>query len=279
METITSIATAARNSVFGETATATHPGVEPPTDDTSGKGTADAPYDSGNVPEQVPTQSGTEPPSGGSPGRGTAEAPFDRGNEPEQIQVSGLTTDTAGATDTSLPSNTTPASKIDNPDPSIPSDMKSAVASNEATNTINKATSNTPSTDTESKAKKIGTAKPGSHSALFGLGPKDESSSGGSAARPPKGSGELSGTIDEAGEVMGQQAEIEKRGADEDDAGGYVGLKKAAMEEEEKKKNGGGGAADGTSWTGAKSAAAAEEEEERDPSTSSTMCSDTSYFG
>jgi hypothetical protein len=279
METISSIATAARNSVFGETATATQPGFEPPAGDASGKGTADAPHDSGNVPEQVPTQSGTEPPSGGSPGRGTAEAPFDRGNEPEQIQASGLTTDTTGATDTSLPSNTTPASKINHPDPSNPSDMKSAVASNEATNTINKVTSNTPSTDTESKAKKIGTAKPGSHSALFGLGPKDESSSGGSAARPPKGSGELSGMIDEAGEVMGQQAEMEKRGADEDDTGGYVGLKKAAMEEEEKKKNGGGGgAADGTSWTGAKSAAA-EEEEERDPSTSSTMCSDTSYFG
>jgi hypothetical protein len=275
METISSIATAARNSVFGETASTIQTSVEPPAGNASGKGTADAPHDPGNVPEQVPTQSGTEPPSGGSPGRGTAEAPFDRGNEPEQIQASGLTTDT------SLPSNTTPASKINNPDPSNPSDMKSAVASNEASNTINKVTSNTPSTDTESKAKKIGTAKPGSHSALFGLGPKDESSSGGGggAVHPPKGSGELSGTIDEAGEMMGQQAEMEKRGADEDDTGGYVGLKKAAMEEEEKKKNGGGGAVEGTSWTGAKSAAAAEEEEERDPSTSSTMCSDTPYFG
>ncbi len=182
----------------------------------------------------ITTQSGTEPPAADAPGKGTREIPYDPGN------------------------NTTPASKIDNPDPSAPSEMKSAVASNETANTVSKVTSNT-SFETESKPKKTGTAQPGSHSALFGLGAEAEREN---VIHPPKSSRELGGTIQEAGEEMGKQAEMEKRGASEDDTGGYVGLKKAAMEEEEKRRN--GGAAEGKALS---APAVVEEEEERDPST------------
>jgi hypothetical protein len=268
METITNIATAARNSVFGETAATTQSGTEPPAGNAPGKGTPDAPHDPGNVPEQLLTEPGIEPPSGGPAGKGTAEAPFHPGNSPEQVQVRGSTTDTTEKPD-SLPTSSTPASKIDNPDPSNPSEMKSAVASNDAANAANTTTTTTTTTtetEPESKPKKTGTAKPGSHSALFGLGPKNEDGGGASGAiHPPKGSGELSGTIDEAGETMGKQAEMEKKGLDEDDTGGYVGLKKAAMEEEEKKRNNGGGFGGGAFATAPESKPP--EEEEREPST------------
>lgn len=269
MEAISSIATMARNSVFGENPTSTQSGTEPPAGDASGKGTSEASHDPGNVPEQVPTQPGTEPPSGGPPGKGTtAEGPSDRGNEPEQVQASGGTAHVAGATD-SPPPNTTPASKIDTPDPSSPSEMKSVVASNDAANNpATKVASNAPSETDSVKAKKTGTAKPGSHSALFGLGKKEEGGDGGGATHPPKGSGGVSGTIDEAAEVVNEQAELEKRGTSEDDTGGYVGLKKAAMEEEEKRRN--GGATEGRSWMAA--TAAKTEHEDRDPSNVAPTC-------
>jgi hypothetical protein len=259
MDTISNIAAAARNSVFGGNAPAAQSGTEPPTSHTPGEGTTEAPYDSGNVPEQNPTQPGTEPPSGGPAGKGTAEAPFDRGNEPEQIQVTGSTADTTSKPDP-LPSNTTPASKIDKPDPSAPSELKSAVDSNDATNSpATKVISNSSTSESESKPKKTGTAKPGSHSALFGLGTKGE---GGGTIHPPKSSAELPRTIDEAGEESAEQAQVEKKVVDDDDdTGGYVGFKKAAMEEEEKKRNGGAG----------KAPAPAVVEEEREPSTSTHL--------
>lgn len=246
METISSIATVARKSVFGENATTTQSGTEPPAGNAPGKGTPDAPYDPGNVPEQVPTESGVEPPSGGPPGKGTADAPFDRGNEPEQVQITGGIANTTSATD-SLPSNTTPASKINNPDPSNPSEMQAAVASNDASNptSTTKVTNNTASSDTESNPKPTSTVKPGSHSALFGLGKKEDGGAS-DTIHPPKSSRELTGTIAEAAEVMNEQAEKESKGATEDDTGGYLGLKKAAMEEEEKRRN--GGASAGTGW-------------------------------
>ena len=261
METISSIATVARKSVFGENATATQSGTEPPAGDAPGKGTPDIPYDLGNVPEQVPTESGVEPPSGGPPGKGTADAPFDRGNEPEQVQITGGTANTTSTIDP-LPSNTTPTSKIDNSDPSNPSEMKAAVASNGASNptSTTKVTDHTAPSDTESKPKPTGTAKPGSHSALFGLGKKDDGDAS-DTIHPPKSSRELTGTIAEAAEVMNEQAEKENKGASEDDTGGYLGLKKAAMEEEEKKRN--GGASEGTGWAPGAAATASE----REPST------------
>jgi hypothetical protein len=280
MTTISNIATAPRNSVFGESAATTKSGAEPPAGDAPGKGTPEAPYDPGNVPEQAPTQPGTEPPSGGPPGKGTAEAPFDPGNEPEQTQVTGSSSGMADATEPP-PSSSIPASKIDNPDPSVPSDMETALASNDAANTANQATatasSPTASDPDQNKLKKEGTAKPGSHSALFGLGPKEDRKEGSGGAtttsssagiHPPKESGELSGTIDEVAEVMGEQVEMEKKGASEDDTGGYVGLKKAAMEEEEKKRNGSGDPEGKSAPPPAAAAASKEEQEERDSSTS-----------
>lgn len=272
METISSMATVARKSVFGESATTTQSGTEPPAGDVPGKGTPDAPYDPGNVPEQVSIESGVEPPSGGPPGRGTADAPFDRGNEPEQVQMTGGTANTTSATD-SLPSNSTPISKINNPDPSNPSEMKAAVASDDASNptSTTELTNNTASSDTESKPKPTGTTKPISHSALFGLGKKEDGGAS-DAIHPPKSSRELTGTIAEAAEVMNEQAEKEKEGASEDDTGGYLGLKKAAMEEEEKKRN--GGASEGTGW--APGAAAAPSE--REPSTCDPLFSLHSGF-
>lgn len=255
METISSLATVARKSVFGESATTTQSGTEPPAGGAPGEGTKDAPYDPGNVPEQVPTVPGTEPPAGGPPGKGTIEAPFDRGNEPEQTQVTGSTTDAACATEPP-PSKTTHSSKIDNPNISAPSEVTSTEAYSETANTANKVTSNTPS-ESDPKPKKTGTVKPTSHSALFGLGKKEE---GGGTVHPPQSSGELSGTIDEAGKELGKQADMEKKGATEDDTGGYVGLKKAAMEEEEKRRNG------GAEMTSSAPAAAVVEDEERVPS-------------
>lgn len=273
METISNIAIAARNSVFGESATtAPTRSSEPPAAGAPSEGIKEAPHQVDNVPEQVPTQPGTEPLSGAPLGKGTPDAPFDRGNEPEQIQATDSSaatkTATEAATDSLPPTTTTRASKIDNPDPSSASDMKSAVAANDATNPVSKMISNT-SSDTESKAKKAGTAKAGSHSALFGLGPKEEI--GDAAIHAPKGSGEISGTFDEAAEVMAEQAEKERRGATEADTGGYVGLQKAAMEEEEKKRKNGGtaaAAAEGTGWaatTSASASALAPPEDERDP--------------
>lgn len=256
MQTISSMATVARDSVFGESPTNTQSGAEPPAGGIPGKGTADAPYDPGNVPEQVPTESGTEPPSGGPPGKGTADAPFDRGNEPEQIQISGTstgTTDTTGA----LPSSTIPASKIDNVDPSSSAEMKSALAADHAAKTANIASSNS-SSHMESKSKEPHTVHPKSHSALFGLGKKEE------GVHPPKESRELTGSIEEAGKVMGEQADMERRGVSEEDTGGYNGFKKAAMEEQERMRNSGAGGGD---W-----ATAAAAEEERDASLCSLPC-------
>ncbi|ERF72898.1 hypothetical protein EPUS_08726 [Endocarpon pusillum Z07020] len=255
METISSITTVARKSVFGENATATQSGTEPPTGDAPGKGTPDVPYDPGNVPEQVPTESGVEPPSGGPPGKGTADAPFDRGNEPEQVQITGGITNTTSATD-SVPSNTTPAN---NPDHSNPSEIKAAVASNDASNptSTTKLPNDTASYDTESNPQPTSTVKPSSHSALFGLGKKEDGGAS-DTIHPPKSSRELTGTIAEAAEVMNEQAEKESKGATEDDTGGYVGLKKAAMEEEEKRRN--GGASEGTGWAPGAAVTAGERE-------------------
>jgi hypothetical protein len=264
METLSSIATIARKSVFGEPTTTSQSGAEPPAGEAPGKSTPEAPHDPGNVPEQAPTQPGTEPPSDGPAGKGTAEAPFDRGNEPEQVQVSGGTADAAEVTD-SPPSSITPASKIDNPDPSSPAEMKSAVASNDAANhPIAKAASIAASETDSVKAKRTGTAKPGSHSALFGLGPKEEPEEGGATIHPPKGSGEVSGTIDEADEMPNEQAKTEKNNTNDDDTGGYLGLKKAAMEEEEKRKN--GASTNSPSWT-ATMATKTEADDDRNPST------------
>lgn len=243
------MATVARDSVFGQSTKNTRSGAEPPAGGTPGEGTVDSPYDPGNVPEQIPTEPGTEPPSGGPPGRGTADAPYDRGNEPEQIQVCGNPASAAADTHP-LPSSSIPASKIDNPDPSSSSEMKSALAAHEAENTANKASPNA-SRKTESESKKANAVNPTSHSALFGLGKKEE------GVHPPKDSREVSGTIEEAGQVMGQQAEMERRGASEDDTGGYLGLRKAAMEEEERKRNGGADGRGGATTT--TTAAAAEE--------------------
>lgn len=249
MQTISDMATVARDSVFGQSTKNTRSGAEPPAGGTPGEGTVDSPYDPGNVPEQIPTEPGREPPSGGPPGRGTADAPYDRGNEPEQIQVRGNPASAAADTHP-LPSSSIPASKIDNPDPSSSSEMKSALAAHEAENTANKASPNA-SRKTESESKKANAVNPTSHSALFGLGKKEE------GVHPPKDSREVSGTIEEAGQVMGQQAEMERRGASEDDTGGYLGLRKAAMEEEERKRNGGADGRGGATTT--TTAAAAEE--------------------
>jgi hypothetical protein len=143
--------------------------------------------------------------------------------------------------------------------------MKSAVASNDAANhPIAKAASIAASETDSVKAKRTGTAKPGSHSALFGLGPKEEPEEEGATVHPPKGSGEVSGTIDEADEMPNEQAKTEKNNTNDDDTGGYLGLKKAAMEEEEKRKN--GASTNSPSWT-ATMATKTEADDDRNPST------------
>ena len=266
METISNMATVARNSVFGEGAATAQSGTEPPAGGAPGKGTADAPYDPGNVPEQVPTQSGTEPPSGGPTGKSTADAPFDRGNEPEQVQVTGSSADAAGATEPP-PSSVNSTNKADAPDSSAASNANPAIPSHDAAETAKPVVNDT-SSETQPKAKKGGAAK--SHSALFGLCREEEE--GGGGIHPPKDSGEVSGTFDEAAGVMNEQAEMDKRGAaDEDDTGGYIGLKKAAMEEEEKRRK---RDAEGQTGTTATSTL----DDERVPSTSASRVHCTSLF-
>lgn len=215
--------------------------------------------------EPVPPQRGIEPPAGGPPGVGTIDAPFDRGSEPEQMKSTSSLAATAAAINPVSP-NPVPVGKIDNPDPSSTSDKRSALASNDAINSVKKVSSNT-SSDTESRIQNAGTAKAGSHSALFGLGPKDEI--GESSIHAPKAPMEVSETIDEAGEVTAQRVEPRFGGAMEDDTGGYDGLKKAAREEEQKRKNG-GTAAGGNGWAAATSASALappDQEGDRNPST------------
>lgn len=277
-ETITNLATTARKSVFGESDPKAQSSTKPPAGTAPEKDTKESPHDSGNVPEQpvtalgkdtegsphdssiVPEQPVTAPgkdskesphdlgnvpeqlvtapglqsPLTGPAVTGTAEAPHDSGNKPEQIQASG----TADTTET-LPSSSIPASKIDNPDPSKPSEMKSALAAHDAATTTNPSTASMAAkTGTESQPPKTSTATTPSHSALFGLGPDAEGGASSDAIHPPKRSAEFSGTIDEAGKSTGKQAEVKKNRLDGDDTGGYVGLKKAAMEEEAKRTNG-----------------------------------------
>lgn len=238
METINNIATAARNSVFGDNSQTAKPD--------------------------------TEPPSVGVPGKGTPDAPFDRGNEPEQAQSDGRPAETKAETLVTPP---TPASKIDNPDPAVPSEMKSAVSANDAAKSVNPtATSTTTASgagsETDSKVKPSKATQPYSHSALFGLGTKENGTKG--DVHPPKDSGNLSGTCEEAGKGLTKQAAMEEKGANEDDTGGYVGLKKAAMEEEERKKKeeenqeSGGDSNVVSEWK----SLAAKDAEDRNPSTS-----------
>lgn len=266
METMSNITVAARNSVFGDSAaTATQPGSEPSPANAARESTKGASDGFGNIPEHAPPQPGIEPPAGGPPGEGTIDAPFDRGNEPEQTQSTSSLAAKAAAKNPVSP-NPAPGSTMDNPDLSSTSDIKSALTSNDATNGLSKAASTT-SSGTGSKANEAGTAKAGSHSALFGLGPKDEI--GNSAIHAPKAPMEVSETIDEVGEVTAERAETGRGAEMEEDTGGYDGLKKAAMEEEQKRKNVGTAAGD-NGWAASTSASASappNQEDDRDPST------------
>ena len=189
-----------------------------------------------NSQEQDKVQTDQEPPSGGPPGAGTPQSPFDPGNRPEQEELTGTSTKTG------MERTSPTGEEADSVQP-ITSTFQPAVKT------------------------KAGTAKEGSHSALFGLGEgRDEGRK--SIHSPPTSDGDSSSTNPAAAAAMAaanqKDAGTDRRGAvgdqvdangprdvsseqsqrnaqiEDDDACGYTGLKKAALEEQEEKKRMGG---------------------------------------
>jgi hypothetical protein len=255
METISNMATAARNSVFGDSVSKPRPEPEPPAALAADaeKGTVDKSTIDGSTTDQNAADTSTGDKS-------TTDTPLAHDSSSENRKTADHSDEPAVETFLTPPTPAGDKPDIAKPPTPLKEDPKPTSVP----------------TNTESGTSPTTASKPQaySHSALFGLacGNNDSSKSKDSKpapVHPPKDSGEVTGTPEEAGASMAEQvAKEDSRTAaenDDDDSCGYVGLKKAAMEEEEKKQKQieGGEGSDGSSkWKNI----AVEDAEDRNPS-------------